>query len=159
VVPGSQVKKEIENVAGDSRLPSPCPSAQGPGDGPGLTAELCAMTTFSITRLKFTVVLAGGGSSASLNRLSESRESHILAATYPIGASPFDLPRTAELLDQAYRSTLRSIDADSMNRPNKRTPTAPRCSATSMPGAAAPLAAYRSVQPIIASQRAFWHSG
>jgi hypothetical protein len=34
------------------------------------------MTTFSITRLKFTVVLGGGGSNASPNRLSESRESH-----------------------------------------------------------------------------------
>ena len=58
-----------------SRLPSPCPGAQRPGDGAGLTAELCVMTTFSITRLKFTVVLARGRSGASLNRLSECRES------------------------------------------------------------------------------------
>jgi hypothetical protein len=118
------------------------------------------MTTFSITGLKFTTVLAGGRSSASISRLRESRESHILAATFPVGASPFDLPRTSELIDQAYRSILRSIDAGPMNRPIKRTaPAAPRCSATLMRGAAAPLGAYRSVQPIIASQRAFWHSG
>jgi hypothetical protein len=154
-VPSSQVKKEIENDAGDPRLPSRCPGALRPGP----TAELCVMTTLSTSRLNFTVVLAGGGSSASLNRPGKSSEFHVLAATYPIGASPFDLPRTSELLDQAHRSILRSIDVGPMNRPIKRSaPTAPSCSATLMPGAVAPLAAAQSVQSIIASQRA-WHSG
>jgi hypothetical protein len=96
-------------------LPSPCPGAQRLGDGPGPTAELCVMTTFSITSLKFTLVLAGGGSDASLSRLSESRESHILAATYSIGASPFRSPANI----RTPRSSLPQHPALDRCRPHK----------------------------------------
>jgi hypothetical protein len=86
-----------------------CPAAASPPNG-AIASALHAITLLTTRQLV-----------AELDGLGESAESHILPAEGPLGASPFDFSRSSELLERAYRNTVRWMDEGGLNRAVTRT--------------------------------------